>query len=124
MTKKTILFISFLLITTIGYGQTNLIEGTVTDSITGEGLPYASLVFKETTTGTATDMDGHFELTLPERTETLEVSYLGYETKRLTITPHHHGPLDISLVPDGIILHEVVVKPQKEKYTKKNNPAV
>ena len=124
MTKKTILLISFLLITSIGYGQTYLIKGTVTDSITGEGLPYASLIFKGTTTGTATDMDGHFELTMPERTQTLEVSYLGYQTKYLTITPQHSGRLHISLTPDGITLHEVVVKPQKEKYTKKNNPAV
>jgi len=124
MRKKTILLFSLILATIAGYAQTGTIKGTVTDSITGEGLPYASLIFKGTTIGTATDMDGHFELTLPERTQMLEISYLGYKTKQMNITPHHNGRLDIGLAPDNITLQEVTIKPKKEKYTKKDNPAV
>ena len=124
MRKKTILLFSLILATIAGYAQTGTIKGTVTDSITGEGLPYASLIFKGTTIGTATDMDGHFELTLPERTQMLEISYLGYKTKQMNITPYHNGRLDIGLAPDNITLQEVTIKPKKEKYTKKDNPAV
>ena len=124
MKKKTILLLSLILITFFGYGQTTIIKGMVTDSITGEGLPYASLIFKGTSIGTATDMNGHFELTSPERTLTLEISYIGYETKQINITSKFQERLVISLVPNDIYLQEVIIKPQKEKYTKKDNPAV
>ena len=32
--------------------------------------------------------------------------------------------LNVKLQPDDIMLSEVVVKPKKEKYSRKNNPAV
>lgn len=124
MMKKYICFLIFFLCTLCSTAQEAIIKGTVTDSITGEALPYASLIFKGTTIGTATDMNGHFELTLPERTQMLEISYLGYKTKQMNITPQYSGRLNIGLSPDDIALQEVTVKPQKEKYSKKDNPAV
>ena len=124
MSKKIVLWMTVLLITFTGRAQEAMIRGMVTDSISGEGLPYASLVFKGTTTGTATDLDGHFNLPRPHQTQTLEVSYLGYNTQQITITPSHQGSLNITLSPIGITLQEVIVKPKKEKYSKKDNPAV
>lgn len=124
MLQKRIIIGWFLLIACMAQAQHAVIRGTVTDSISGEGLPFASLIYKGTATGTATDMDGHFELPLPERTQTLEISYLGYDTRRLSIRPTQRGPLNVRLVPNGITLQEVTVKPGKEKYTKKDNPAV
>ena len=32
--------------------------------------------------------------------------------------------MNVKLAPDNVLLNEVVVKPQKEKYSRKNNPAV
>ena len=124
MSKKIVLWMTVLLITFTGRAQEAMIRGMVTDSISGEGLPYASLVFKGTTTGTATDLDGHFNLPRPHQTQTLEVSYLGYNTQQITVTPSHQGSLNITLSPIGITLQEVTIKPGKEKYSKKNNPAV
>lgn len=124
MMKKYVCFITFFLCTLCSIAQDNIIKGTVTDSITGEALPYASLIFKGTTIGTATDMNGHFELTLPERTQMLEISYLGYKTKQMNISPQYSRRLDIGLSPNDISLQEVTVKPKKEKYSKKDNPAV
>ena len=124
MSRKIVLGILFFLIASFGQAQEAIIRGIVTDSISGEGLPYASLIYKGTNIGTATDMDGHYELPSPDGTQTLEVSYLGYTTKVQTILPHQHGKLDIRLSPDGIALQEVTIKPGKEKYSKKDNPAV
>ena len=124
MMKKYVCFLIYFLCTLCSTAQEAIIKGTVTDSITGEALPYASLIFKGTTIGTATDMNGHFELTLPERTQMLEISYLGYKTKQMNITPQYSGRLDIGLSPYDIALQEVTVKPKKEKYSKKDNPAV
>ena len=124
MMNKYVCFITFFLCTLCSIAQEAIIKGTVTDSITGEALPYASLIFKGTTIGTATDMNGHFELTLPERTQMLEISYLGYKTKQMNISPQYSRRLDIGLSPNDISLQEVTVKPKKEKYSKKDNPAV
>lgn len=100
------------------------IKGTVTDSLAGGGLPYASLVLKGTTLGIATDEAGNFIFTAPSTTGTLTVSYLGYDTKEIQIAPGKSTNLHIRLVPTGIALNEIVINPQKEKYSKKENPAV
>ena len=124
MSRKIVIWFVFFLIVCMGHAQRVVIRGMVTDSISGEGLPYASLIFQGTAIGTATDLEGRFELTLPEYTRMLEVSYLGYEPRRISIHPKQSSPLHIQLVPNGIALEEVVVKPGKERYSKKDNPAV
>ncbi len=105
-------------------GQQTIIKGIVTDSITGELLPDVSLIFKGTTIGTASDGDGKFNFTATTPATTLEASYLGYDTKSITISPGKINNLKIQLAPNGIALNEVVIKPGKEHYSKKNNPAV
>lgn len=122
--KKIVLFIVFLLTVWTASGQDRIIKGVVTDSITGEGLPYAALMFKGTTTGVATDADGNFSCSAPAGNKILTVSYLGYDTKEIEVTQGKTAPLKIQLAPSGIALHEVVIKPHKEKYSKKDNPAV
>ena len=124
MSKKIVSGIIFCFITLLGQAQETIIRGIVTDSITGEGLPFASLIYRGTATGTATDMDGRFTLPRPTHAQTLEISYLGYDTKQLAISSTQREPLDIRLVPSGILMQEVTVKPGKERYSKKDNPAV
>ena len=124
MRKKILLLLSFLLLIGGVKAQNTIIRGVVTDSVTGEALAYVSLLFKGTTIGTATDMDGNFYLSAATSVRNLEVSYLGYDTKEIEIKPGRLNKLEIELVPSGIALNEVVVKPKREKYTKKNNPAV
>lgn len=118
-----VIFFSFLLRLS---GQEIKISGTVTDSITGERLPYASLLIKGTAVGTATDADGGFSLAIPAGKQAcvLTVSYLGYDTKEMRIVPGKGTRFDILLAPSGISLEEVVVKPKRERYRKKDNPAV
>ncbi len=122
--KIIFLFIILLSVVTTVNGQNTTIKGSVTDSITGEALPYVSLIFKGTTIGTATDENGTFSFSARTDARTLEVSYLGYDTKYITVKPGRTNQLDIRLAPSGIALNEVVVKPKKEKYSKKENPAV
>ena len=122
--KKIIFIFVFLLIVSVIYGQHTIIKGIVSDSITGERLPYASLIIKGTTIGTATDENGSFSFSSPTPNYCLVISYLGYKTKEITIIPSKTNQLNIRLKPYGIALKEVTIKPKKEKYSKKNNPAV
>lgn len=106
-------------------GQNEIrIKGLVTDSVSGEPLPYVSIIVKGTTTGAATDLDGHFSLTVPSSAsgKMLEVSYLGYSTKQVPLKSGQN--LSIQLAPTGIALNEVVVKPGRERYRRRDNLAV
>lgn len=106
-------------------GQNEIrIKGLVTDSVSGEPLPYVSIIVKGTTTGAATDLDGRFSLTVPSSAsgKMLEVSYLGYSTKQVSLKSGQS--LSIQLAPTGIALNEVVVKPGRERYRRRDNPAV
>ena len=124
MGKKIVFLLASLFTVWIANGQNTIIKGVVTDSITGERLPYVSLIFKGTTIGTATDGDGNFSFSALTDVKNLEVSYLGYDRKEVKVIPGKTNNLKIKLAPNGITLNEVVVKPKKEKYSKKENPAV
>lgn len=124
MIRKIILFFVLVAFAVGAKGQNMVIKGIVRDSITGEPLPYVSVLLKGTTIGTTTDMDGGFYLTTSSKSKEIEVSYLGYITKSLNVAPGRKYNFTVELVPTSINLNEVVVKPKKEKYKKKENPAV
>jgi TonB-linked SusC/RagA family outer membrane protein len=73
-----VLILNFLLLLSLGSLAQNTIKGTVSDP-NGDLLPGASLTVKGTTRGVTTDFDGGFTL-VASLGETIQVSYLGYET--------------------------------------------
>lgn len=124
-TKHLIIYIIMVCLPAITLqAQTTTMQGVVTDSVTGERLPYVALMFRGTTIGTSTDADGRFTLTTSTPGDSLEVSYLGYDTQRIKIQRGRVNRLDIRLVPSGIMVAEVVIRPGKEQYSRKDNPAV
>lgn len=58
------------------------IKGKVSDK-TGVGLPGASIVVKGTTTGTVTDANGMYSLSVPSVARTLVFSFVGMTSKEL-----------------------------------------
>ena len=78
MGKKIVFILALVLVAFASKAQNTIISGIVTDSITGETLPYVSVILKGTTIGTTTDDDGKFTLTTSSNARTLSVSYLGY----------------------------------------------
>ncbi len=106
--KKSIFFIIVLLGFTLNVlAQTVSISGTVVD-VNGMPLLGATIVEKGTTNGTQADFDGIFTLTVSDAFATLNVSYVGYETKEVTLTGETSN-LKITLTEDVAKLNEVVV---------------
>lgn len=101
-----------------------VLEGVVTDSVTGEPLPYANIFLKGSTSGIASDIDGRFSFSTSTNFTSLQVSVMGYDTKNIYVNKGKHNTLNIKLVPSETMLEEVVVTRTKNKYSKKNNPAV
>ncbi len=124
MAKRVLFFMFFSVIALVARGQNYTIKGTVTDSITGEPLPYVAVLLKGTTIGGTTDIDGKFTISTSSRVRTIQISYLGYTEKEINFTPGKANNLKVLLAPTSIALEEVVIKPGKERYKKKDNPAV
>lgn len=96
----------------------------LTDSITGEVLPFATVMTKEGKKRTfISDEKGLVSLPENLRHTLLESSYTGYSNKIFKV-----GETDTIVVvkvsPTEYDLEEVFIKPTKEKYSKKNNQAV
>ncbi|MGB5821611.1 MAG: TonB-dependent receptor [Saonia sp.] len=79
------------------------ISGKVTDE-NGDPLPGASIVVQGTTNGTVTDFDGNFTIDAIQG-DTLEVSYIGYETKLVVVSG---STVNVTLV-SGVALSEVII---------------
>ena len=103
--KKTLFFITFILINYNGISQNHQINGRITDE-EGNGLPGATIIIKETTTGTISDINGDFSLFAFKDT-VLIISFSGY--KREEINVNGKSTIDIQLTPDIETLKEVVV---------------
>lgn len=82
------------------------IEGQVTDD-TGEPLIGVNIQVKGTNKGTATDFEGRFTLEDIDENAVLVVSYVGYQTKEVSVAGKSN--LAITLVSDSQLLDEVVV---------------
>lgn len=72
-------------------------------------FPGVTVLVKGTTTGTVTDNDGRFNLTLPEGIATLTISFIGYQTQEVTVEIPLDQNLEISLKEDSYGLDEVTV---------------
>lgn len=100
------------------------ITGMVRDSLTHEGIAYASISLVGTDEGTLASDRGGFAITSRARFSRLRVSAMGYKAKEVEIKPGQGSVVLIDLVATGVELDELVVHKGKEKYSKKNNPAV
>ena len=109
MKRKTLshlfgLLAALLLISEFSFAQNLTVTGKVLDE-TGEGLIGAGVVIQGTTTGTITDLDGTYSLSVPKGT-ILEFSCVGYTTLQVAVTS---ARLDVTLEPDARSLEEAVV---------------
>lgn len=100
------------------------IYGQVSDSTTLQAIPYVSVYLQNSTDGCQTDKEGLFSFITPETSGTLIISSVGYTEKHIPIDNRTRFPLHIELSPTTYELGEVEVKPERERYRRKENPAV
>ena len=123
-TKYIKSFLLFLLLGCCISVSAQNIQGVVTDSLTNEPIPYLSVFYEGKGVGSITDNDGHYKVETRKGWNKLTFSAVGYVTKVVNIIPGVTKNLNVRMRPDDIMLDEVVVKPKREKYSRKNNPAV
>ena len=101
MKRLQAIFFSLLLVGSV-FADIN-VKGTVIDADGQEPLIGVSVLVKGTTTGTVTNFDGEFELTVPDKA-TLQLSYIGYKTIEVRAIPS----MSIIMESDAQQLQEVV----------------
>ncbi len=108
------------------YGQSvTSASGIVKDSITGEPLSYVAILFKGSTIGAMTDDNGAFSLQNDKGYTEIVISSIGYVEKAVKLKAgRKNDGLQVMLRPTSYELTEVVVKPKRERYSRKDNPAV
>ncbi len=89
------------------FAQSTSITGKVTDSQTGEALPGVNVVVSNTTTGTATNADGQYTLSVSNAQDTLVFSYIGYITQKVPV--NGRTSIDVALVQQAVQGQELVV---------------
>ena len=85
--------------------QAGVVKGQVTDK-NGDAVIGATVKVKDAQTGTMTDFNGNFSLSV-QKAGSIVVSYIGYLTKEVAFTPGQS--LNITIEEDATALDEVVV---------------
>ena len=105
MKKLTFLFLCLVLGIGLATAQTREITGSVVSAEDDQPVIGASVIVKGTTTGTVTDYDGKFSLSVPSAAKTLVISYIGMAAQEVAIAPN----VRVLLKADTQNLDEVVV---------------
>ena len=105
MVKKLIMFFACLFLST-GLALAQMaVKGTVVSEDDGEPVVGATILVVGTQTGTVTDIDGKFSLTMPSGKSVLRISYVGMEPLEVSARPN----MRIVLTSDQKALDEVIV---------------
>jgi len=125
--KSYLIFLPILLFLNCIVFQVNAqpkVKGIVIDSISKEPLPFISVSLRGTTIGVMTDNSGKFLLSIPNANQILDIRSVGYNEKYISLKNENLSNIRILLTANNHKLTELIVKPKKEKYKKKGNPAV
>ncbi|RYZ50769.1 MAG: carboxypeptidase-like regulatory domain-containing protein, partial [Sphingobacteriales bacterium] len=113
-----LLFMRYLLLVLLLLGpvslRAQLYYGRVTDAVSRDGLPFATIRIGQGKEGLVTDLNGYFRIPSSRALESLQISYLGYETFRVN-QPKPGDSLLIRLSPSVNALNEVVFSPPYDK---------
>ncbi len=119
---KRVLAISLLLCLTLA-AWAQQITGYVIDDATGDSIPFASVVYKGHNVAVVSDSHGHYTINRHEGWN-LTYSAVGYKSHTVQINSKTRHKLNIKLKPDSKQLQEVKVRSKRNRYSRKNNPAV
>lgn len=91
----------------VAWAQSDTVSGTVTNAQTGDPMIGVNILVVGTTTGTVTDANGHYSLTVSSLQDTLRFSFIGFQTKTVPIDGRR--TINVALQPKVISGQQLVV---------------
>ena len=107
--RGKLLLLLFCMITAFNLSasaQNRIIKGCVTDASTNEPLMGASIMTEGGKVGAVTDIDGNYQISVPQQTKQITVTYIGYTSKKVAVKG---DVLNVGLESDDKQIGEVVV---------------
>lgn len=109
MAKTSLFVILFLLAPSQLLIAQKIISGRVGIAKTGEPLPAAHIIIKDTYKGTIANPDGEYQIQIDAFPAVLIARFLGFESKEITIYEHTESPVDFLLEESVAELGEITV---------------
>lgn len=106
--------ILFLFISHFTFSQKTLVEGIVTDQLTGEPMPFVTVRFQDAKVGTFTDTSGYYSINTYYATDSLVFSFSGYISKVLPVERDQSQEINVTLEVRQSEIDEVVVRAPDE----------
>lgn len=103
-----------LLTIATGFGahaQLTKIMGTVSDSITGEPMPFVNIIIKGTSVGATSDFDGKYSIETLSPGDTIIASFIGYHRKSTHIAQGIFQVIDFVMTSQHVQLADVIIRP-------------
>ena len=112
-----------MMLMTLSVWAQHMITGQIVDAKTGEPIPFASAQYMGHGVGVASDVDGNFSIARHNGWQ-LTFTSVGYVSHTVAINSGIKSVMKISLKADNKMLKEVTIKTKRQRYSRKNNPAV
>ena len=100
------------------------VKGRVFDAVSKQPLGFVDVTFKGTYVGASTDLDGQYLIKTKNPSDTLMATFVGYKTVFKVVSQEDKQKIDFYLEEEGVVGDEVTIVAKKQRYRKKNNPAV
>ena len=100
------------------------VSGIITDAKTNEPLPFVNLIFVGKSIGTITDYNGKYEIISQWASDSIKVSFVGYEPQTKFVKNGETQKLNFQLKSTSHDLETFEIVAKKTKYRNKNNISV
>lgn len=123
-TRYQLIAALLVLMPSLAQAQSGTLTGRISDVVSGEALPGATVSVLGTAIGAATDLEGEFWLRhVPSGDQTIAISYVGYETLDTLIAMPAGGSLRLEVGLNSAVVsgEEVVITAQLEGQQKAIN---
>ena len=107
-TVNTILLSLIAVLTGFSTQAQTVISGTVTDSESGETIPFVNIYIKGTTAGATSGISGNYRISTTQVGDTLIASYIGFIPQKVAIKPGQTQTIDFALQSELVDLQELV----------------
>ncbi|HMN89068.1 MAG TPA: carboxypeptidase-like regulatory domain-containing protein, partial [Saprospiraceae bacterium] len=123
--KKVVTLLVFSLFVLVSWAQRGTVSGKITDAATGEPLIGANVIIDGTSSGTLSDVNGNYSVSLSAGNQTLIISYVGYATLTRTVSVSAGGNTEVNFALEtiNILGQEVVVSASRKAEKLTNAPA-
>src|SRR5687767_8119679 len=108
--QRYLLFSCFLFLSFASWSQKFTLNGYVRDAENGEELLGVTIYVPQLKAGTVTNDYGFYALTLPKGTYEVQYTYVGFDTKTITVDLSQDVSQNIEMASEASLIQEVVIE--------------